>query len=90
MLKVWFSMFLLIEVWRYLNFLIKYLQQAVCFALALIIDLYNVTFCYVCEHMTLLICWMISCLLVVVILFTQGEAEAGVPAEGDGTGAWGG
>jgi hypothetical protein len=33
---------------------------------------------------------MISCLLVVVILFTQGEAEAGVPAEGDGTGAWGG
>ena len=63
-------MFLLVEVWRYLNFLIKYLQQAVCFALALIIDLYNVTFFYVYEHMTLLICWMISCLLcVAVILF---------------------
>jgi hypothetical protein len=62
-------MFLLIEVWRYLNFLIKYLQQAVCFALALIVDLYNVTFCYVCEHMTLDLLDDILFTCVVVILF---------------------
>jgi hypothetical protein len=55
MLKVRFAMFLLTKVWRYQNFLIKYLQQAVSFVVAPIIDLYNVTFCYVCEHMTLLL-----------------------------------